>query len=164
MQAACVSARWRGTGGKADSQPELLGPVRDMLLASGVPYAIENVGGARRHMRHPITLCGAQFGLGVHRPRLFETSFFLLTPQTRGSPEGFVGVYGDRPDGRRLWTRLNGNKAGRSIVRVAKSLEEGARAMGVDWMVWSELKEAIPPVYAEFIGRAFLSQQKRAAA
>jgi DNA (cytosine-5)-methyltransferase 1 len=28
------------------------------------------------------------------------------------------------------------------------------RAMGIDWMLRSELAEAIPPAYSEFIGRA----------
>jgi DNA (cytosine-5)-methyltransferase 1 len=151
-----MSARWRGRSARTDGHPDLIGPTRDLLRAAGVPYAIENVIGARRHMLHPITLCGAQFGLGVHRPRLFETSFFMLVPQTARSPVGAVGVYGKRPDGRRLWTRSDGD------LRAAKSLEEGARAMGVGWMLWSELKEAVPPAYSEFIGRDFLERARPA--
>lgn len=37
--------------------------------------------------------------------------------------------------------------------RTAETLEEAREAMGIDWMTWSELKEAIPPAYTEWIGR-----------
>jgi DNA (cytosine-5)-methyltransferase 1 len=30
---------------------------------------------------------------------------------------------------------------------------EGETALGIDWMTRSELAEAVPPVYAEFIGK-----------
>jgi DNA (cytosine-5)-methyltransferase 1 len=30
---------------------------------------------------------------------------------------------------------------------------EARIAMGIDWMVWTELAEAIPPAYSEFLGR-----------
>jgi hypothetical protein len=33
---------------------------------------------------------------------------------------------------------------------------DGERAMGIDWMSKDELCQAIPPAYAEFIGRAAL--------
>jgi hypothetical protein len=29
--------------------------------------------------------------------------------------------------------------------------------MGIDWMIWGELVEAIPPVYTEMIGKQILS-------
>jgi len=40
--------------------------------------------------------------------------------------------------------------------RVAESLEEAQRVMGIGWMNWHEIKEAIPPVYTEWIGRQLL--------
>ena len=36
--------------------------------------------------------------------------------------------------------------------KTAKSLDEGREAMGIDWMLWGELVEAIPPIYTKFIG------------
>ena len=35
----------------------------------------------------------------------------------------------------------------------AKTLEQAQEAMGIDWMNWRELTQAIPPAYTEFIGR-----------
>jgi DNA (cytosine-5)-methyltransferase 1 len=158
-----MNARWRGLGGKADNHPDLIGPVRDMLTASGVSYVIENVIGARQKMNNGRTLNGMSFGLGVYRPRLFEANFFWLSPPRSGPSDDCIGVYGERPDGRRLWTRLNGNGAKRSIFRCAKTLEQGSVAMGIDWMEWGELTQAVPPAYSEFIGRAFLAQMWEAA-
>lgn len=127
--------------------PDLLEPVRDRLLSWGGAYVIENVPGARRRMRDPFTLHGGMFGLGVHRPRLFETNAPLMLyglPPTRNP----LGVYGARADGRRLWSRTDGSEQ-----RAADSIEAAAAAMGIDWMTdWRDLAEAIPPAYTEFIG------------
>jgi DNA (cytosine-5)-methyltransferase 1 len=96
------------------------------------------------------------FGLGVHRPRLFESNVLILTPIAARTVEP-IGIYGARPDGRRLWTRLNGNGKKRSIVRAAKSLAEGQALMGMPWAEWREIAEAIPPAYTEWIGRQLIA-------
>jgi hypothetical protein len=57
-----------------------------------------------------------------------------------------IGVYGSL-DGRRLMTRANGSEQ-----RAAKTLDEASAAMGIDWMGWDDLKDAIPPAYCQFIG------------
>lgn len=59
-----MSNRWRGAGGKADEHVELIAVVRERLRSAGVPYVIENVPGAKRDMRSPLTLTGGMFGLG----------------------------------------------------------------------------------------------------
>src|SRR5690606_36209313 len=62
--------------GNADAWPDLIDPIRKMLITSGRPYIIENVEGAP--MIDPIMLCGTMFpGLRVIRHRLFESNVQL---------------------------------------------------------------------------------------
>ncbi len=144
-----ASNRWRGTGGKADSHPELIDDVRSALRATGLPWVIENVVGASRSMTGcVITLDGGMFGLGVHRPRLFESNMLLMRPPNGGHGDQKIGVYGRHHDGR----ILNYDTG----QRCAASLDEGSAAMGIDWMDWRELCEAIPPAYTRFIGEQLL--------
>jgi len=139
--------------------PQLIEPLRALLIASGKPYVIENVAGAKKDMLNPMKLSGGMFNLGVERPRLFESNVPLVSlPFRRASP--VVGVYGRHHDGRRLWTRADGSE-----LRAARTLVEGRLAMGIDWMQWHELTESIPPVFTEHIGKqliAHLSQQAAA--
>ena len=55
----------------AEKYPDLIEPVRKLLLDTGLPFVIENVPGAP--IRHDVLLCGEMFGLRVHRHRYFET-------------------------------------------------------------------------------------------
>jgi DNA (cytosine-5)-methyltransferase 1 len=130
--------------------PQLIAPTRELLVETGLPYVIENVAGARKDLRSPVTLNGAMFGLGVDRPRLFESNMPLV-PAPRGPKREVIGVYGRSADGRRLWTRTDG-----TILRAARSVEEGRHAMGIDWMDWRGLAEAIPPAYTEWLGRQLI--------
>jgi DNA (cytosine-5)-methyltransferase 1 len=155
-----MSNRYRGKGGVADSHPKLIDPVRELLIASGRPWIIENVVGARRAMRNPIILRGAMFGLGVDRPRLFESNVALTAPPLGTHSGPIIGVYGERADGRRLLTRKDGSE-----LRAARSLEQGNAAMGSSMKTWRELAESIPPSYTEHLGRqilAHLAAQKAA--
>lgn len=152
-----MSNRWRGAGGKADSHPELIAVARETIRYFDPPYVIENVPGARRWLESPILLSGGMFGLQVERPRLFESSELLFTPPPRKVDDP-IGVYGKAHDGRRLFTRADGTEQ-----RAARTLEEARQAMGIEWMDWRELAEAIPPAYTEWIGRQLLQAiaQKR---
>lgn len=127
--------------------PRLIAEVRDLLQATGLPYVIENVPGARNELDHPVQICSRGLGLGVGRHRLYECSFpvFSVQCQCDGSE---IGVYG-KLDGRRLWTRKDGSE-----LRAARTLEQASEAMGIDWMTWDELKEAIPPEHTRHIGEA----------
>ena len=133
-----------------DNTPRLIAQVRALLEQTGKPWIIENVMGARSHMNNPVMLTGEMFGLAVHRPRLFESNFFILGPTPPRRQKNVVAVYG-KNDGRRLWTRADGSE-----LRCAR-LPEAKAAMEIDWMEWDEIKEAIPPAYTEFLGKHALS-------
>lgn len=148
-----MSAKYRGYGGVADSHPDLLTPTLARLRQVRGPWIVENVVGARRKMRPTVLLHGGMFGLGVHRPRLFEATFMVLAPKVPTTIEP-IGVYG-KLDGRIVWRNAGNYKKGqtcsRSVIRVAKTLEEGRAVMGIDWMEWHELREAIPPAYSRYL-------------
>ena len=147
------------TGSNRDKHPDLIGPVRELLEASGLPYIIENV--PQAPLRDPATLCGSMFGLMVRRHRAFETSFPIhRDPVCHHSEQGRpVGVYGQHPD-RKQHLRPDGTQRGTK----ATSLGHGQRAMGIDWMEWSDLVEAIPPAYTEYIGRQLIEHMQEASA
>lgn len=161
------------TRGPKRDHPELVEPVRAMLEASGVAYCIENVPGAP--MKYPVTLCGSMFGLRVRRHRLFEASFPMLVPPCQHDSMPPVPVWGDgrpsRQEARKARRPIavygdHPQQPGDSTYRVnrARTLKEGQEAMGIDWMDWRPLTQAIPPAYSEFIGRAFLAQEAKSLA
>ena len=158
-----MRASWRAQGVN-DGYVDILTPTLELLRPLGLPYVVENVVGARKHMRETLMLHGGMFGLAVHRPRVFETNFLVLAPKSPIVREP-VGVYDSRPRGKTHHrTRLNGNGKGRSEMRIARTLEEGQEAMGIDWMEWHELKEAIPPAYTELIGHQLMQHIRARAA
>jgi DNA (cytosine-5)-methyltransferase 1 len=161
-----MSARYRGHGGKADSHPDLL--TREFLAGIEIPWVIENVQGAKHHMRPTLALHGGMFGLGVHRPRLFESNILLLAPRAAQTYEP-IGVYGTKPDGRTVWRNAGNYRkdaphlASRSVIRAAESIEEAREVMGIDWMTWQEIREAIPPAYTELIGHQLMQHVRQSA-
>jgi len=129
-----------------NSHPTLIPVIRDLLVASGKTYVIENVVGAP--LQTPIQLCGSSFGLGVRRHRLFESNATLKPLQCKHHLQTEKKYWtGWCPNGeRRLATvaQVYGNGGGR---------DQWAEAMGIDWMTPKELTQAIPPKYTEYIGR-----------
>lgn len=154
-----MSNRWRANAKATREHPKLIEPVRALLELTNLPWIIENVPGAP--VRRDARLCGYTFGLGVHRHRLFESNVLLLSPKmTCRGWRDHVGVYGDHPDGGRLWDRADGH----APLRRAASVKEAQEAMGIDWMPeWSELKEAIPPAFTEYLGIQLLQALELAA-
>jgi hypothetical protein len=136
-----ITANLARAQGKQASDIDLLTPLRPILKAIGKPYVIENVKGAP--LINPITLCGSTFNLGVRRHRLFESNLPLVDHgkcrhKEQGRPVGVYYSIGDEiPQG----------------GKTAETLEQGQEAMGIEWMPWSSLKEAIPPEYSLWIGR-----------
>jgi len=124
--------------------PDLIEQVRRSLQATARPFVIENVPGARRLLRAPVMLCGSMFGLQVRRHRYFEVSpaIILLTPTCR---HDYKAVYISGSTGSAnspTWFR-----------RRDFSKSEKAAAIGIDWMTTTELDQAIPPAYTEWLGQ-----------
>ena len=150
-----MRASWRAQGVN-DGYVDLLTPTLQRLRQLAIPWVVENVVGAGSAMRAGLMLHGGMFGLRVHRPRLFESNVLILAPQAPINRDP-VGVYDSRPRGvTHHRTRLNGNGKGRSEMKIARTLAEGQEAMGIDWMEWRELKEAVPPAYTELIGHQLM--------
>ena len=144
--------------GNAAAWPRLVGPVREMLKRSGLPYIIENVEGAP--LVDPVVLCGTMFkGLRVIRHRLFEANFLIMTPPHGRHPichtfDKRKAQYG-KTDEMRDFVSVNGG--GNCSVAAARD------AMEIDWMTKNELNEAIPPVYTRFIGEQLLAHMEHLA-
>lgn len=134
-----------------EKHPDLVPVMRELLIATGLPWVIENVPGAP--LIDPVRLCGSSFALKVRRHRLFEANFPITQPACDHKSQGVaIGVYGQHPDAK-VHRRPDGTSRG---LR-ARSLEEGRRAMGIDWMAWPDLADAIPPAYTEHIGRELMA-------
>lgn len=133
----------RNAQGKSTDKVDLIPQTRAALIESGVPYVIENVPGAP--LIKPVQFCGSSFGLKVRRHRLFESSHQLTGSvcdhKAQGKP---VGIYGSMRD-----EIPNGG-------HTAKTIEQAREAMGIEWMIWGELVEAIPPVYTKSIGKQLI--------
>lgn len=128
--------------------PDIIDPIRQRLLASGKPFVIENVVGAP--IRKDLILCGAMFGLRSYRHRHFEANFPIEQP---AHPKHVVRVNRRGENRREHWA--NG---GFMTITGDVGTYCGPEAMGIDWMSGAEMSEAIPPAYAEHIGRAALAQ------
>ena len=124
--------------GNKCSTLNLIPQTRKLLEESKISFIIENV--PKAPLRKDLMLCGSMFGLKVRRHRIFEMSFKIKQPicnhKKQGRPIGVYHVMNDNiPSG----------------GRTAKTLKEGQDAMGINWMSWKSLKEAIPPKYSEYI-------------
>ena len=118
----------------------MLAAARELLATTGRTWIIENVPGAP--MRVDYKLCGCMFGLPrLKRERWFETSWqgmALRAPCYH--PEPSISVTG------------HGTPTGTWKVYGSVPLSEMQAIMGIDWMTRSELVQAIPPAYTEYIG------------
>lgn len=141
----------------AKGAPLLIDAVRERLIWSEAPWCIENVEDAGWALRNPVTLCGSMFGLSaqgcrLQRHRLFECSFPVRQLKCQHDARPVIGVYGGHA--RRRAASAGGR--GTKDVWIGGHKAAASEAMGIDWMSLAEMSEAIPPAYAEFIGRAAL--------
>lgn len=111
--------------------------IQKFLKSLDVPFVIENV---VQSELQGVVLCGSSFGLKVRRHRTFETSFKVASLPCKHKEQGRpVGVYGSLND--------EIPKGGKT----AESIFQGQEAMGIDWCGWSNLRQAIPPAYTEYV-------------
>ncbi len=141
--------------GHVRPRENLIPETRARLIASGLPYIIENVEGAP--LENPVTLCGSMFGLDVRRHRLFETSFplpQLACNHARQTPRFACAT-----------NRVNLRKTVEvGVYRIPLAVQRAA--MGIDWMSLGKLSQAIPPAYSEWLGlamRAHIMTRRQAA-
>ena len=147
--------------GNADEHPDLIEQTRELLKGIGLPYVIENVEGAP--LSDPVTICGTALGLGVvgwrlRRHRCFEANFPIEVPPCAcaGDSRPVIDVSGGGPTHA---PRLDG-AGGRTYKG---TIEQKRGAMGIDWMTGAEIVEAIPPAYAELIGKQVPTRERLAA-
>jgi DNA (cytosine-5)-methyltransferase 1 len=136
----------------------LIAVTREALEATGKPYVIENVYGARRELREPQMLCGRMFGLAavdddgtpmvMDRHRMFETNWYWSAPEhLKHDPNVQVaGSYGgarkDKEEARNV--RKGGYVPGKHIQQ---------QLLQIDWMTQRGMWLSIPPAYTEYIGK-----------
>lgn len=128
---------------QGNEHPDLLTPVRELLSDLGRPFVIENVPGAP--LINPVELCGAMFGLRTYRHRLFESNTVLWAPQHPKHVAKTTKMGRPPRDGE--FMHVVGNFSG---------VDQAREAMGMPWATRDGLREAIPPAYAEHIGRQLL--------
>lgn len=141
---------------------DLIPATRAALIATGLPYVIENVEGAP--LLDPVLLCGSMFGLGadcadgrrryLERHRLFESSVGILTAPGPCRHVGqAIGVHGGGPSRRERSSRPGTG----SSYTYQGLMAERREAMGIDWLPRDSLNLAIPPAYTEHVGRQLLA-------
>ena len=115
------------------------------------PWVIENVEDCF-DLLDSIILCGRAFGLPIFRHRRFQSNILLFAPPHQKHS-------GQILKGRMLGKRYAAGQIG--VVEISGNgmaghwagIERGRKAMGIDWMTQTELSQAIPPAYTEYIGK-----------
>lgn len=132
--------QWRKLG---VCYPDLIDITRDKLQTAGTPYVIENVPGSP--LINPIVLNGAFFCLLLRRVRWFECSFNIAQPIL---PK-------DAPAPSRLGRPVREGIDAITPVGHFSNVKYAQEQMGISWMGQKDLAQAIPPVYAEYIGNEY---------
>ena len=166
--------RWSITNHNGRDYPDLITPLREAFIESGLPWVIENVIGAP--LENPVELCGCMFnltavdddGIKLHmwRQRQFESNLKLAQPRPgaqrlRGSSvavhdeafhdyEWVGGSYGGarRDKYEAKYIRKGGYVPSASVQQ---------KLLGIDWMTQKGMHQSIPPAFTEFIGRQIMS-------
>jgi len=142
-----------------NKHPELIEPTREAMVASGLPYVIENVVGAP--LIDPLMLCGSMFDLTaidtdgtplrLERHRLFESNLPLVAPKAdfHDKTIDVAGAYGGGSSDRR-----HAKEVRRGGYTPAKEVR--AALLGIDWMTLHGMSQSIPPAYTEWLGKQLI--------
>uniref|UniRef100_A0A6M3KM54 Putative methyltransferase n=1 Tax=viral metagenome TaxID=1070528 RepID=A0A6M3KM54_9ZZZZ len=123
------------------------------------PCIIENVEDCW-DMPDSFILCGFSLGLDLYRHRRFLTNFPIFQP----SHQKYTKVIA--PGRAILSKRHHGNQGFREISRNTlaghfSGVDKAREVMGIDWMTQTELAQAIPPAYTEYIGKYLLAEIRK---
>jgi DNA (cytosine-5)-methyltransferase 1 len=135
-----------------DDHPNLIPATRDLLKQARLPYVIENVPGAKAELRSPAQICGTGLGVRVRRHRLFEANWPLV---------GVPCDHGRFTD--RIFPGSSNRPNGRTVMNVGEyrvPLETQREVMQMPWSDLHGISQAIPPAYAEHIGRQLIIQAR----
>lgn len=145
----------------SNEHPDLIEPTRAALIATGLPYVIENVPGAP--LLDPTKLDGRHFAMTARdvdgvpvklvRPRLFESNFELVAPESFTPNRDILTASAYGAGGG--WTpahRDNPARRGGYIphIDVLKELLE------IEWMNKNELSQSIPPRFTKWVGEQLM--------
>jgi DNA (cytosine-5)-methyltransferase 1 len=165
-----TNGRWQD---RVNNHPDMIKPIRELLIKTGKPYVIENVEGAKMELINPVLLCGTMFGLQtkygsqLRRHRYFEVSFLVgLTPPCQHNNGSVIGVYGGGQNPARklpatigVWGHAGGSSKRDEIAQFGT--QDRRDAMGIEWMTGNELSQAIPPDYTEYIGKYLMIEAQK---
>lgn len=135
--------------------PDLVALTRDWLVATGIPYVIENV--VTAPVRRDLMLCGSMFGLEVQRHRLFEFGWGATAPEQpscehqwkEGRPWSVVGNAGGMMSRSRSETHSF----------KYRNLAHAQELMEMPWVKTRKgITEAVHPAYTRFIGKHLAGQ------
>lgn len=142
-----------------EEHPDLISQVRKMLSEARVKaWVIENVPGAP--LRPDLMLDGSMFDLLIIRQRIFEIHgfrppFLLSRQRTETVSSGGLACVAGR-GANKAWRdswRAIPDDIKRALSR--RNSAAGWRdAMSINWMTREELRNAVPPAYTQWIGKA----------
>lgn len=121
-----------GGGGDPEDHPDYIDDARRVCRDLADHYVIENVRDAP--LRDPVHFTGGMFGMGIHYPRAFETSFPVRQPQraTRWRPS--AGPLAEQGKHGNAWV---GSNEGWRL----------AKGYGHDWPARGLKRHAVPAPY-----------------
>lgn len=150
IHASCPCQLWaRGGNPNRSSYPDLISKTRERLIATGLPYIIENV--PQAPLINPITICGGGLGIKlgdwqIHRHRNFECNFPVKGVECKKIAPITLSVTGMGTP------TMSYRKIGRAV-----KVSEFRELMEMPWSGRHGISEAVHPRYTEYIGKQLMN-------